>query len=186
MGVYKNVNRSKKCLLILFRQICFADFAYSHHCCLSMCAYVCMCVHALPVCSNVCSQVAKILKKITYVDSNVSSRMTQFTFLHLDQGQRFCILLDMRISHKQWEIEQTLLLQLVTKSGIYHRMAPMRMLYIRPWPTFSRLRILKCEYVENCSRLAFIEAEDLPSTGTIANVDLELNIFKVYLSKWLF
>ena len=58
-----------------FRQICFADFAYSHRSCHSLCMYVCVC--------KWCSQIAKILrKKIFYMETNMCIRMAQIPFFH--------------------------------------------------------------------------------------------------------
>ena len=45
---------------------------------MSLAVYMC----AYPVSLNVCSQVAKIQKKITYVESNISSRMVQVPFFY--------------------------------------------------------------------------------------------------------
>ena len=58
--------------LMVFRQNCFADFAYSQQPCLSLCVY--------PFCVNVCCQIAKILKIITNKQSIISSRMAQDLF----------------------------------------------------------------------------------------------------------
>ena len=49
-------SRPLKLLIFLFRQICFADFAYSHNLCLSLCVCITVCV-------KVCYQVVKILLK---------------------------------------------------------------------------------------------------------------------------
>ena len=59
------------------RQICFADFAYSHHSCLPLCMYPCV-----TFCINVCFHVVKSLKKITYMDSNISSRIAHIPFFY--------------------------------------------------------------------------------------------------------
>ena len=66
------------------------------------------------------------------MDSNNSSRMAQvpffyslsYTFISRSKFSWFTI------SRKPWEIKQTLLLSLHRKSGICHRMAPLRMLYV--------------------------------------------------------
>ena len=49
----------KQICLLVFRQICFADFAHSNQPYLSVC--VCVLVR------NICSQVAKILRKKSYI-----------------------------------------------------------------------------------------------------------------------
>ena len=59
-----------------------------------------------------------------------------------------CNLFYLRVAGKWWEIEQTILLPSNRKSCIFHRMAPLKMLYMWSWPTFSSLHISKCEYLK--------------------------------------
>ena len=68
-----------KSILVIFKQICFADFAYSHHPCLpSVCVFVCICV-SFGV--NVCCQIAKFWK-FTDMDSSISIQMVQIPFFN--------------------------------------------------------------------------------------------------------
>ena len=88
----------------------FTDFSYCQHLCLSLCDCVCV----LKVCVNVCF-LAKILKKITYMESNISNRMEQVLFSpHWSwpsfSRSNFRHVIWFANSRKWWEIEQTLLL----------------------------------------------------------------------------
>ena len=68
------------------------------------------------------------------MDSNISSRLAQITFFYsfafIFKFKTVGILLFLRISRKWWKIEQTLPLPSDMKSGISHRIAPLRLLYI--------------------------------------------------------
>ena len=64
----KSAQISAHIIIVIFKQICIADFANSIHPCISLyvCVRVCMCANVLPVCLNVCVRVAKILKNHPY------------------------------------------------------------------------------------------------------------------------
>ena len=133
---------------MIFRQICFADFAHTHHPCLSLC--VSLCVLPLPilitpvsrcVCPCVCYlwrksmfPFSKILKQLTYINSNISSRMVPVPFFYsltfIFKVKTFGMHLFLWLSCKWWEIKQTLQLPSDRKLSISHRTAQLRMLYI--------------------------------------------------------
>ena len=126
-----------------------------------------------------------------YGIENIQSNGASPVFLLLDldlhfQGQRFGILLDMRISSKRWEIEQALLLPPDGKSDVCHRMVPPRMLYIMTLTYISKVMNFemwisrKRWELKKCSSTTFIEDSwYLQSNGTIANVLHLTFIFKV-------
>ena len=93
------------------RQTCFADLPKvitPVSCYLCMCVYMNVCVSC---CINVCCLVSKIMKEITYIEWNISSRKAQHPFvpgLHF-QGQSFGILFVLRISCGWWKMEKILL-----------------------------------------------------------------------------
>ena len=85
--------------LVIIRQICSADFAYSQHPCPLL--RNCMCVTFFRKCIF---RVVKILKQFTVIESNISGRMAQVSFcssltltLFLTSNS---VLFDFRISRK--------------------------------------------------------------------------------------
>ena len=158
----------------------------------SLAVYACGCMTVracvLPVCINICPQVDSVnFKKFTYIENSIFKiqwRKSPFLLLHFHfQGQSFCILLDLRKSHKWWEIEQILLLQSDRKSDICQRVTSLQMLYIRTLTYIFKVMnfeiwISRKQWAsEKCSSTTFIHWY-LPSNGgTIANVlclDLDL------------
>ena len=97
-------------------QICFADFAYSHHPCLSLCVY--------PVYVNVCSQVRKILTQIHLYRLEHFRWMAQvplfcsltFIFKVKTFGISF-----LGISRKLWKIVQRYLPSNGVTANVVHR-----------------------------------------------------------------
>ena len=93
--------------------------------------YVCVCV-CLSFCVNVCCWITKIQNKNhLYRNEHFQSNGANPVSLHIVfdlhfQCQTFGILFDARISRKWREMKQTLLLSSSRKSGICHRMAPLR------------------------------------------------------------
>ena len=72
---------------LLLRQICFADLpivvitSVSRCVCVCKCVCVCTCVRVcVTFCVNVCYQVAKILKTITYMDTDISRQWRKFRY----------------------------------------------------------------------------------------------------------
>ena len=87
--------------------------------------------------------VAKMLKKITYIEPNISSRTAQIPFFFWPAPSflksKFCILFIMRTSRKCWETEM--------HYYCYHT-ATLRMLYIMTLTYNFRSRILKRDHLE--------------------------------------
>ena len=102
--------------------------------CLSLSVCVCVCVCVCYLCVNVFSQVAKIQKKspteTTFlVEWHISRFSPPWSWPSFSRST-FWHIINLRMSRKWWEMEQTLLQLSDRKSCIFYRMAPLLMLYI--------------------------------------------------------
>ena len=118
--------------------------------CVCMCVYVCMCVRVYPVCLKYVPRSPKFWKKYHH---NFSVEWRKYSFSSPWPGPSFAksnfgILFALRKSRKRWEIAKIFLFPSNRKLSCCHQCE----CYTSwPWPTISRLRILKCEYLQNAN-----------------------------------
>ena len=124
-----------------------------------MCVEVCVCV-CVEVCVNVCSLIAKILEKNTYMESNISSQMAQVQFF---SSLTLAFIFKIKVVAFFLFCENLANGERQSKHRYCHQTRSHALAIewrhcecctSRSWPTFSRTRIINCEYLAISTDLA--------------------------------